>query len=74
MIKRKDLKRSVPSGVVSKEARGASSPIPGREGKTGKDPRKSDVLFYGTDRYRLVTPFFPKAPREFPPDRNPDLD
>ncbi len=74
MIKRKDLKRSIPPGVASEEAREASASFPERKGKDPKDPRKSDVLFYGTDRYRLVTPLIPRAQGEFlsPPDADPD--
>ncbi len=73
MIKRKDLKGSPTSGVASKEARRDSS-ILAKGSKAQGDPRKSDVLFYGTDRYKLVTPFFPRAPLEIPPSEDPDSD
>ncbi|GEM_PF-6235427 len=73
MIKRKDLKGSTPSRVASREAR-RDRAILAKGPKGQGDPRKSDVLFYGTDRYRLVTPFFPRAPLEIPPSEDPDSD
>ena len=73
MIKRKDLQGSTPSGVASKEAR-RERPIQAKGNRAQGDPRKSDVLFYGTDRYRLVTPLFPKASQEIPPSEDPDSD
>ncbi len=72
MIKRKDLKRSTPSGIASKEARRENRPLQAKGREVPGDPRKSDVLFYGTDRYRLVTPFFPEPPLGPPPSENPD--
>ena len=74
MIKRKDLQRTIPSGIASPEDRGALHSFPSREGTTGSETRKSDVLLYGTDRYRLVTPFLPPSSRVFLLPRTSDPD